>query len=180
MREWRLALMGDVEPAAADAVEDALASHCGAAVERLSLGEPDFAFDAARGQYGSTAVLQHLAGLRPPSTWKLLGVTGKDLFIPMLTFVYGQAQLGGAAGVISLARLRQQYYGMPPDEALLATRARKEALHEAGHMLGLVHCGDRRCAMSLSTNVRLLDGKGAEYCAACAAMLDRRRAAEER
>lgn len=174
MKPWCLAVMGEVERAAADAVEDALTACCGAAVDRLALPEPDFAYDAARRQYGSVPVLHSLADRRPAGAWKLLGVTAKDLFIPMLTFVYGQAQLNGAAGVISLARLRQEFYGMPPDPLLLETRARKEAIHEAGHMLGLVHCSDKRCAMSLSTNLQQLDGKGVEYCRACGALLERR------
>jgi archaemetzincin len=180
MKPWCLALMGAVEPAAVDAVEEALTESCFAAIERIALPEPDFAFDPARGQYGSVAVLQSVAEKRPPLAWKVLGLTGKDLFIPMLTFVYGQAQLGGPVGVVSLARLRQEFYGLPPDERVLIGRARKEALHEAGHLLGLVHCNERRCAMSLSTNVRQLDGKGAEYCPACASLVGRRRGIAER
>jgi archaemetzincin len=180
MRPWCLALMGAVEPAAADAVEEALAAHCRAAVARLVLPEPDFAYDAARLQYGSVPVLHSLSEARPRQAWKLLGLTGKDLFIPMLTFVYGQAQLNGATGVVSLARLRQEFYGLPADERILLTRARKEALHEAGHLLGLVHCNDKRCAMSLATNVRQLDGKGAEYCPACAALVERHHGPRER
>ena len=61
---------------------------------------------------------------------KILGVTDLDLFIPVFTFVFGEAQLGGCAALISTRRLRQEFYGLPPDTGLLFTRAEKEAVHE--------------------------------------------------
>jgi archaemetzincin len=86
----------------------------------------------------------------------------------MLTFVYGQAQLGGRAAIVSLARLRQEYYRLPANPALLQARARKEAVHETGHLFGLVHCEADACAMRLSTTVRQIDLKSELLCAACA------------
>ncbi len=132
---------------------------------------PDGAYDRQRGQYNAPLVLRSVlegAASEPP---KLLAVTGGDLFIPMLSFVYGQAQLGGRAAVVSIARLRQEYYGLPANAALLAGRARKEAVHETGHLFGLVHCEAPDCAMRLSTNIRQLDMKGDRLCSGCAAML---------
>ncbi len=70
----------------------------------------------------------------------MLALTGRDLFVPVLTFVFGQAQLGGRVAVVSLARLRQEFYGMAPNGEILMERAVKEALHETGHTFGLVHC----------------------------------------
>ena len=101
----------------------------------------------------------------------MLGVTEVDLFIPMLSYIFGQAQLGGRAAIISTARLRQEFYDLPADGAILVERARKEALHELGHTFGLVHCEDRGCAMSLSTNIRQVDLKNPSYCGACRALL---------
>ena len=93
----------------------------------------------------------------------MLAVTDRDLFIPVLTFVYGHAQLGGRVAVVSLARLRQEFYGMAPNHELLLERAAKEALHESGHTFGLVHCADRSCAMSLATNIRQIDDRQAAF-----------------
>ena len=83
------------------------------------------------------------------------------------------AQLGGRAAVISLARLRQEFYWLEPDREVFIERARKEALHETGHLFGLVHCADRSCAMSLATNVRHIDEKRDGWCGACAGQLHR-------
>jgi archaemetzincin len=91
----------------------------------------------------------------------------------VLTFVFGHAQLGGRAGVVSLARLPQEFYGLPPDDAdaILRQRAEKETLPEGGHMFGLMHCAERRCTMSLATSVRQIDMKDNAFCPPCAARL---------
>ena len=143
----------------------------GAPVKQLQLDDIAFAYDAARNQYGSIPVLEMLARRTPPDAHKLLAVTERDLFIPVLTFVFGHALLGGAVGVVSLARLRQEFYGLTPDRDVFWARAVKEALHETGHLFGLVHCTDRSCAMSLATNVRQIDGKQADFCPRCGARL---------
>jgi archaemetzincin len=135
------------------------------------LPQPEFAWDAARRQYSSTHVLRELARLYPRPDGKVLGVTACDLFIPMLSFVYGQAQLGGALAVVSMARLRQEFYGLSANPPLTLLRLRKEAAHELGHAFGLVHCADRTCPMSLSTNIHQLDLKGGAFCGACRSLL---------
>ena len=140
-------------------------------VREMEIPPVDFAYDAGRRQYGSIAVLEMLLRLCPDDAAKLLAVTDRDLFVPVLTFVFGQAQLGGRAAVVSLARLRQEFYGLAPNRAAFTVRAGKEALHETGHLFGLVHCADRRCAMSLAANIRQIDAKQAAFCAPCRSRL---------
>ena len=111
---------------------------------------------------------------------RLLGVTERDLFVPVLSFVYGQAQLRGRVAVISLARLRPEFHGLRPDPEVLARRAVKEAVHEIGHTFGLVHCLDRRCPMALSLGLDDLDFKTAAPCANCTALLAEGLAVPER
>jgi archaemetzincin len=173
MRRLYVAPTPSADAAAVAAIRDSLS-----AVFPLPLGEVevpdfDFAYDAARAQYASIAALERLARGCPDDAAKLLAVTSRDLFIPVLTFVFGQAQLNGRVGVVSLARLRQEFYGLPPDREIYLERARKEALHETGHLFGLVHCTDPACAMSLSTGVRQIDRKEAAFCRPCAGRLRR-------
>ena len=159
------------EPLAA--IEHILSHTFAVPVRHIDLPSVDFAFDARRAQYASIPVLEMLAGLCPNDAAKLIGVTERDLFIPVLTFVFGHAQLGGRIAVISLARLRQEFYGLEPDRELFLDRALKEALHETGHTFGLVHCADRSCAMSLSTGVQQIDQKRTGFCPACRAQLSK-------
>ena len=144
-------------------------------VTPMEMPDLEFTYDPARRQYASFAVLELLARICPADALKLLAVTECDLFIPVLTFVFGHAQLSGRVGVISLARLRQEFYGLAPQREIFLERAYKEALHETGHMFGLIHCGERTCAMSLATHVRQIDLKRPAFCAPCAARLARRK-----
>lgn len=164
---WGGAPSSPADNEALAAMRDSLAAHFPLPVRGLELPDIEFSFDRARGQYASIAVLEMLGQRLPADAAKLLAVTTRDLFIPVLTFVYGQAQLGGRVGVVSLARLRQEFYGLPPDPGVFRQRAAKEALHETGHLFGLVHCADRACAMSLSTGVSQIDRKQSDFCEPC-------------
>jgi archaemetzincin len=125
-----------------------------------------FAMDAGRRQYYSTSILQRLERAADPDA-RVLGVTACDLYVPVLTFVFGEAQLDGNCAVVSTARLQEEFYGMPHREELHRERLLKEAAHELGHTFGLRHCPDWRCVMASSHGVEILDVKGAEFCAAC-------------
>jgi archaemetzincin len=98
-------------------------------------------------------------------------VTEVDLYVPVLTFVFGEAQLADGGAVVSVHRLRQEFYGLPADPELLRWRMLKEALHELGHTYGLRHCPDYTCVMSASNGVERIDLKSADFCAACAQAL---------
>lgn len=126
--------------------------------------DPERCFDPARGQYNSTLLLAQLQGA---DAWRVLGVTGVDLFIPVLSYVFGEAQLPGRAAVISLHRLSAEMYGLSDDERQLADRAEKEAIHELGHTFGLVHCRQPGCVMGSSTYVEEIDLKSGRFCEDC-------------
>ena len=131
------------------------------------LAIPEASFLAARNQYHSTVILKEILAEAPPGALKVLGLIDRDLCIPILTFVFGEAQLGGTASLVSLARLRQDFYGLPPDPSLFRERLYKECLHELGHNFGLIHCHTRECVMYLSNTVLDVDRKERTYCRDC-------------
>lgn len=130
-----------------------------------------FAHHAARGQYHSTAILEQLQARWSNGKSRLLGVTAVDLFVPIFTFVFGEAQVGGNCALASLYRLNEEHYGLPADEGKLRERLTKEAVHELGHTFGLRHCDDWQCVMASSHSVELVDVKLAAFCGACARMV---------
>jgi archaemetzincin len=98
---------------------------------------------------------------------KVVGLFNEDLFIPILTYIFGQAFLNGRAGIVSINRLSNERYGIKADETLLADRFRKEVIHELGHMFGLIHCHDPVCVMRSGTYVEDIDQKSHNLCSKC-------------
>jgi archaemetzincin len=151
-------------------VRDLLASQYGGDVRLRDPGErPAGTLDTARGQHSSREVLRWLSVRWPQTHGRILGVTDVDLFIPILTFVFGEAQLEGRAAVVSSARLRHE------DARVTAARLAREAVHEVGHTFGLRHCdgvegAGRRaqpCVMARSPSVRAVDAKSPRLCTEC-------------
>jgi archaemetzincin len=133
--------------------------------------DPDFAFHRERQQYHSSELLRAMQRYVEPDSWRVLGITAVDLYIPILTFVFGEAQMGGPCGLVSAHRLRQEFYGLPPDADVLRTRLLKEAVHELGHTLDLTHCTNYQCAMAPSHAVEWIDLKDSSLCGACEALV---------
>ena len=127
----------------------------------------EMAFDKSRGQYNSTILLRMLLQKAPDSADYILGVAGVDLFIPVLTYVFGEAQLDGRAAVVSTQRLRPDVYGLPDDDELLFNRLLTESIHELGHCFGLIHCHVAECVMHASTYVEEVDLKSTAFCPSC-------------
>ena len=128
---------------------------------------PEFALHPTRQQYYSTEVLGRMRPFVQPGTWRLLGVTELDLYIPILTFVFGEAQVGDSCAIVSAHRLRQEFYGLPAENSLLRERLLKEAVHELGHTLHLPHCDNYGCVMAPSHAVEWIDLKGVSFCRPC-------------
>jgi archaemetzincin len=153
-------LLRDLRPA----VEEILCVPCKVLPVRL---DPEFAFHGERQQYHSSEILQRMQSFLAADSWRLLGVAAVDLYIPVLTFVFGEAQMSGSCAVLSAHRLRQEFYGLPPDRELYLQRLIKEAVHEVGHTLNLTHCEDYRCAMASSHAVEWIDLKESALCGNC-------------
>ena len=142
--------------------------------------DPEVAFDSSRGQYHSTELLAQLLAEPGDDGARILGVASVDLFIPILTYVFGEAQLDGRAAVVSTCRLDNGHYGLPSNNRLLSERLLKESTHELGHTHGLIHCMDTTCVMHSSTYVEDIDVKSAQFCSACLARVRKAREAGRR
>ncbi len=129
---------------------------------------PVSAFDPIRNQYYANIIIQTLMDNFPSDGLKLVGITNVDLCTPILTYVFGEAQLDGRVAIISIHRLNQNFYKLPDDKELLSERVKKTLIHELGHCFGLVHCDDPRCAMFLADSIFTLDYKKCSFCLKCA------------
>lgn len=165
---------GKIEGWVLDVLEKELETRFDGKVERHSAIEvPREAFNQARRQYYSTYVLNTLHGLMEPEDQaRVLGIADVDLYVSGLNFVFGEAELGGQFAVISLTRFRQSFYSLPENKALFLERAKKEAVHELGHVFGLEHCPDSECVMHFSNSLPDTDRKNASFCPICRRRLE--------
>jgi archaemetzincin len=138
---------------------------------RPVLSDLAFAFDAGREQYHSTPILHRLAAASPPGALRVLALTDVDLFIPILTHVYGEAQLGGAACIVSTHRLNSGPETLR-SPAIAVGRVVKESIHELGHTFKLRHCPDAACIMHYCRSESDVDRKSNDLCRYCRVMLD--------
>ena len=128
---------------------------------------PIFAFEPKRNQYYAKKIIEKIASELPEDCETMIIITDIDLCTPVLTFVYGEAQLEGRGAVVSMTRLKQKFYSLPEDNELLVRRLVKVIIHELGHCYGLVHCNNDKCVMYLSNNIVSIDNKNDNFCDKC-------------
>lgn len=139
---------------------------CDIRITNLKICLDDF-FSVDRKQYFSTGVLAEAIKLTEEYDGKIIIITDVDIFVPALTFVFGEAQLNGKHSILSVCRLHEEFYTGISDENILLQRTVKEFLHELGHNFGLRHCLDWDCVMHSSNGIEEVDIKGNTYCSKC-------------
>jgi archaemetzincin len=163
--------IGEIDSTLSHLISNEVARIFSMRTEILSLmNKVDFAFDAKRRQYYSTPILDRLADAAPSWAIKVLGITTEDLFIPILTHVYGEAQLGGKTCIISTCRLDEENpmskLGNPFNHRVV-----KEAIHELGHTFKLRHCPENNCVMHYCRSIVDVDRKTDQLCRHCRVLL---------
>lgn len=124
-------------------------------------------YDSSRRQYNANELLQYVELKYASDDSKTIGMFNVDLFIPIFTYIFGQAFLRGRSGIASLFRLSNEHYGIKPDKNLLLERFSKEIIHELGHTFGLIHCHVSDCVMRSGTYVEDIDQKNLSLCPNC-------------
>lgn len=129
---------------------------------------PADAYDEGRDQYHAESFIE-LAADRTPGG-NAIALTDADLYYRRRNYVFGLAYLDGRSCVVSTNRLGTSSDGgfsRRSAQDVFVDRLRKEIVHEAGHMLGLDHCDNNRCAMSFSPTVKEVDRKEETLCGSC-------------
>ena len=148
---------------------------------------PAEAYHPRRNQYHAGKILNFLA-LRYTGALRVVGVTPRDLFLPVFTHVYGEAQMPGRAAVVSLFRLAPSPPLQSDERSIIARalkvtgsltvprnddkdpiieRALKVAVHELLHTFELTHCQHPECLMRPVTSVFQLDALPLKLCRSC-------------
>ncbi len=138
--------------------------HCPVAI-KAGFSDLAQAYNPERKQYFSSKLLASLG--KSEREERVVGISDVDLYVPRLNFVFGEADMVSGTAIVSLCRLRQEYYGLAPDEALFLKRATKEIIHELGHTFGLGHCPNNKCVMHFSNSLADTDLKEELFCNKC-------------
>ena len=173
-RAYRIVIspIGEIEPGLCQQIQTHVERIFGSQTELVSLlSDVDFALHPQRRQFNSTVILAKLAEMMPAHTGKVIAITQLDLFIPILTYVYGEAQLGGKAAIISLFRLLEGFTYQSANPSI-EQRAIKEAVHELGHTFNLRHCPEKTCIMHYCRSIRDVDRKSDQLCRHCSVLLE--------
>ena len=158
--------LGDIADGIMEKLEDGVGDifHCRVET-RAGPSDLSQAYDPERKQYSSSRLLASLG--KAETEERVVGVADVDIYVPRLNFVFGEADMLSGTAIVSLCRLRQEYYGLAPDEALFLERASKEIVHELGHTFGLGHCPNNKCVMHFSNSLADTDLKEAHFCNMC-------------
>lgn len=139
-------------------------------IGKIEVPEETFILD--RRQYDAGLILKILEGLSSNHSC-ILGITGVDLCIPVFTYVFGEAQLGGRTAIVSTYRLQRGQLGEAISESIFYERVVKVALHEIGHVFSLYHCENQNCLMKFSSRLDVLDNLPVTFCDRCLFLLRR-------
>ena len=160
--------VGKIAASLLDELRDAIPKRLPVRCEILPLTlDPTPSYHPERQQFHSSEILQRMPGMVRPGDWRVLAVADVDLYIPILKYVFGEAQIGGACALVSTFRLRQEFYGLDQNDSLLHERLLKESIHELGHTLQLRHCPDYHCVMASSHSAEWIDLREQHLCDAC-------------
>lgn len=130
---------------------------------------PREAYSEQRQQYRSDIMLKTIRDYAEKEAGydSVLGIVDVDIFVPRMSFVFGQAEVSGRVALISLWRLKPEFYKRTPSLEVVIQRATKEAIHELGHTLGLKHCSNPYCVMYFSNSIFETDRKRSLFCDRC-------------
>jgi archaemetzincin len=128
---------------------------------------PDEALNIVRNQYYASILLAKLERVKANQKEFVLGVCEEDIYLPDESYIIGHSDTVSATAIVSLFRIRQEFYGLPEDEMKVYTRLFKQSIHQLAHLFDMTSCRNPRCINYYSQNMMDIDTKGEKFCDIC-------------
>lgn len=128
---------------------------------------PPEAYNPRRAQYYSTVILQKLEIIRSNQRELMLGILEEDLYNAKGAFVLSEFDRLTSCAVVSLYRVRSEFYGLPEDESKVYPRLYKESFKLFAQLIGLHACKNPHCVLYFSDNMLDIDDKQDKFCDVC-------------
>ncbi len=160
--------LGDVEANIINRLATDLGPVFNRAVDILKgMKMPPEAHNIIRNQYYAMVILAKLERIKSNSREKVIAVCEESLYLPDENQILGYADNLSGTAVVSLYQIRQEFYGLPENDALVYPRLFKETNHRLGHLFGLGECRNPRCVNYFSQIMLDIDNKSAKPCDIC-------------
>lgn len=136
---------------------------------------PEEAYNVIRNQHYGSIILAKLERIKANPKELVIGICEEDLYLPDEAFVLGTSDLVLGTAVVSLFRIRQEFYGLPEDDTKIYSRLYKQAVHQVAHLTGMTSCRNPRCVNYYSQDMFDIDAKGEKFCDICKRQLVEKR-----
>jgi archaemetzincin len=128
---------------------------------------PEESYNVIRNQYYGQVIVSKLERIKANSREKVIAICEEDLYVPDEAYVLGWGDGVAGCAVISLYHIRQEFYGLPEDDAKVYPRLYKEAVHHLGHLFDLSECRNPKCVNYFSRMMLDIDNKTEKFCDIC-------------
>lgn len=134
--------------------------------------EPDTQmYSDERRQFDAEKLIHMAKARKHDNLFAVLGIVDADVFFDEKSFVFSYHQSGTGLALLSLARLRQEFYQKTSDRELFLKRAVTEAFTQVGMAGGMPVCSQKKCVLSAGTSLWRLDEKRQQFCSSCSEKL---------
>lgn len=128
---------------------------------------PDEAFNVIRNQHYASIILQKLERVKVNSKEQIVAVCEEDIYLPDEPYVLAHFDVVSGTAVISLNKIRQEFYGLPEDETKVYDRLFKLAVQQVAYMSEIPGCRNPVCINYYSVNMMDIDNRGSKLCDIC-------------
>ncbi len=128
---------------------------------------PEEAFNVIRSQHYARVVLSKLERAKANQREKVIAICEDDLYLPDENYVIGYGDHLPGVAVVSLFRIRQEFYGLPEDESKIYERLIKESVHQLSYVFKVGQCRNSRCVHYETSSMMEIDQKAKKLCDIC-------------